>query len=144
MLSQTNKISPVDNWPHPYLGIGPCDLGYPYGIAIFQGYYTTLDFSAASSLALWDYSVIVPCPTIIHPSGTSKFVSYVFKPSSDLFNDPSDPNSLYALNIEFNEAGYWTGDRPNIIHHDFEPGVYTVVAGDEWGALVALHFTVTP
>jgi hypothetical protein len=24
----------------------------------------------------------------------------------------------------------------------FDPGIYTVVAGDEWGNLVILHFTV--
>ena len=35
--------------------------------------------------------------------------------------------------------GYWNGSTIT----DFEQGVYTVVAGDEWGALVVLHFTVS-
>jgi hypothetical protein len=30
-----------------------------------------------------------------------------------------------------------------MIEHAFDPGIYTVVGGDEWGALVILHFTVT-
>jgi hypothetical protein len=31
----------------------------------------------------------------------------------------------------------------NLNEDNFVTGVYTVVAGDEWGALVVLHFTVT-
>jgi hypothetical protein len=39
--------------------------------------------------------------------------------------------------------GYWHDS--NMINNRliwFEPGIYTVVAGDEWGALVVLHFKV--
>ena len=29
------------------------------------------------------------------------------------------------------------------VQDNFNPGVYTVVAGDEWGALVVAHFTIS-
>jgi hypothetical protein len=45
----------------------------------------------------------------------------------------------YTVTIQ----GYW----PNAFNSKstripFDPGIYTVVAGDEWGNLVILHFTV--
>jgi len=43
---------------------------------------------------------------------------------------------------EINIEGYWTNSGIYSFSN-FKPGVYTVVAGDEWGALVVLHFTVS-
>jgi len=39
-------------------------------------------------------------------------------------------------------SGFWAGSRPNATFSNFIPGSYTVVGGDEWGALVILHFTI--
>jgi hypothetical protein len=60
------------------------------------------------------------------------------------FTDPSDPthSSLQQMYAQAQPNGYWTGADPDAVQHNFEPGVYTIVAGDEWGALVILHFTV--
>jgi hypothetical protein len=141
-----NDVPVSDNWSYSNLGLGPCDngpggFGYPYGIAIFQGNYTPLNLSTATPLSLYDYSVIVPCP------GPMPSTAYDFKPLSDiatvLSSASSFPNSIFAINIEFTEAGYWTGVSPGVTKHDFAPGVYTIVAGDEWGSLVVLHFTVS-
>jgi len=41
----------------------------------------------------------------------------------------------------FTGNGYWTDSSE---FKTFEPGVYTVAAADEWGALAIVHFTVTP
>jgi hypothetical protein len=49
----------------------------------------------------------------------------------------------FAIDAEYTETGYWTGAAPNAIQQNFDPGVYTVIAGDEWGALVFVHFTVS-
>jgi len=46
------------------------------------------------------------------------------------------------MNAEVQINGYWMAGQ-NLNEDNFAPGVYTVVAGDEWGALVVLHFTVT-
>jgi hypothetical protein len=139
--SKTNHVTLSNDWPYNNLASGQCDLGSPYGIAIFQGNYTSSDFSTAMPIALWDYNFVVPCPISIPIS------SYVFKPLSDIAtafsSNASFPNSTYAINAEFTETGYWTGNAPNATLTDFQPGVYTVVAGDEWGALVVLHFTVS-
>jgi hypothetical protein len=75
--------------------------------------------------------------------------SYGFQPLSDtaaIFQMPeSDAAFTLEMKTEFEPAptGYWTGNVQNTTLTDFEPGVYTVVAGDEWGALVVLHFTVS-
>jgi hypothetical protein len=43
----------------------------------------------------------------------------------------------------FSANGYYTSSEPSeVIFKLFDPGVYTVVAGDEWGQLVLLHFIV--
>jgi len=75
--------------------------------------------------------------------------SYVFQPLSDnaaLFQmSESTPviNNM-EMDTEFEPAptGYWASNEVGSTFTNFEPGVYTVVAGDEWGNLVILHFTV--
>jgi hypothetical protein len=49
------------------------------------------------------------------------------------------------MNAEFEPAptGYWASNNVGATFTNFEPGVYTVIAGDEWGALVVVHFTVS-
>jgi hypothetical protein len=47
-----------------------------------------------------------------------------------------------VLKDEIGLKGYWTNDSVSQFNN-FDPGVYTVIAGDEWGALVILHFTVS-
>ena len=49
------------------------------------------------------------------------------------------------MNTEFEPAptGYWASNNVGATFSNFEPGVYTVVGGDEWGTLVIVHFTVT-
>jgi hypothetical protein len=75
--------------------------------------------------------------------------SYVFQPLSDtaaIFQVPeSDAAFTLEMKTEFEPAptGYWTSNAPNATLTNFQPGVYTVVAGDEWGALVVVHFTVS-
>jgi hypothetical protein len=145
-LSVPNKVPVADNWPYSNLaidqcGIGPGSFGYPYGIAIFQGEFTTADYSDATPLALFDYGMPVPCPGPL-PAGV-----YNFEPLSDIAtisgSSAQYPDSTTAITTSLTETGYWTGVRPDTSEHGFGPGVYTIVGGDEWGALVVLHFTIT-
>ena len=39
-------------------------------------------------------------------------------------------------------TGYWTGSGTTASFHQFPPGIYTVLAEDEWGNVVLLPFTV--
>ena len=138
--SRTNDIPISNDWSYNQLASGQCDMGLPWGIAVFQGEYTSSDFSAATPLALWNYNLIGPCGIPLTNT------AYDFNPFSDmatLVGGISSQKYSFAIDAEYTETGYWTGTAPNATQQNFDPGVYTVVAGDEWGALVFVHFTVS-
>ena len=144
ILSKTNTINSSAKWPISGLGVGPCGvLNYPFGIVIFQGNYTAANISSGTPLQIYE-------PGIYHcPMTLAGISSYVFQPLSDnaaLFQmSESTPviNNM-EMDTEFEPAptGYWASNDVGATFTNFEPGVYTVVAGDEWGALVVVHFTV--
>jgi hypothetical protein len=123
------------------LSVNPCGTsGFPFGIAIFQGKYSSAEVSKAMPLLIFDPADPWPCPF-----QAFKITSYNFKPSSNiatLFNVSNANPQTIEMNTIIKATYYWTGHSSNIVQHTFEPGVYTVVAGDEWGAVVVLHFTV--
>jgi hypothetical protein len=141
-LTKTNNVSAAGNWPSPGLSVGPCGtLNYPFGIAIFQGYHTVGDLSSLTPLKLDNPNAVYNCPMIL-----AEISTYAFQPSgdsADVFQlGGVEPVLTEQMNVQMHPTGYWTGN-PNGILTGFAPGVYTVVAGDEWGALVILHFTVS-
>jgi hypothetical protein len=143
-LSEINNVPVSNNRPYSSLQAAPCDYISPYGIAVFQGNYTASTFSAGTPLTLYDPHVARLCPTIYG------ITSYSFEPSSDMAaviegSNPSPTNSSQQMKYELTINGYWSDDNfsSNSQLTDFAPGVHTVVAGDEWGALVIVHFTVT-
>ena len=142
MLSKTNKVAITEKWPVSGLSVGPCGTyDYPFGVAIFQGNYTAANILSATPLDLYDPILRHSCPLIL-----SDISSYVFQPSSDIADIFQNSESTAALTGEEMNSdvqpiimGYCNGSTLT----DFEPGMYTAVAGDEWGALVVLHFTVS-
>jgi hypothetical protein len=143
-LSKTNTITSSAKWTISGLGVDPCGpLNYPFGIAVFQGNYTAANISSASPLQIFEPG-IYHCPMIL-----TDISSYVFQPLSDsaAVFQMSESTAVFTagMNAEFEPAptGYWASNNVGATFTNFEPGVYTVVAGDEWGALVVLHFTVT-
>jgi hypothetical protein len=118
-------------------------LNYPFGIAIFQGNYTVANISTATPLQIYEPG-IYHCPDIL-----ADISSYVFQPLSDTAGvfqmSESTAGFTAGMNAEFEPAptGYWASNEVGAAFTNFGPGVYTVVAGDEWGALVVLHFTVS-
>ena len=141
-LKKTNSVSAAGNWAFPGLSVGPCGtLNYPFGIAIFQGYYTAGDLKSITPLKLDNPDAAYPCPLILADISTYSFQSS--GDTAEVFQlGGVDPVLTEAMNAQIHPAGYWTGS-PNGALTNFVPGVYTVVAGDEWGALVVLHFTVS-
>jgi hypothetical protein len=147
--SKMNHVPSSSQWSLNGLELGPsypCGIlssYYPFGVAIFQGYDTSSNFSKATPLNLNEPNVIMHgCILKIGHD-----FAYDFKPLSDIEvlgygNTISDLNNI-VLKDEVDLKGYWTNDSISEFQH-FQPGVYTVVAGDEWGALAVLHFTVTP
>jgi hypothetical protein len=143
-LSTPNSVITDDKWLVNGLGVGPCGvLNYPFGIAIFQGNYTAANISIATPLQIYQPGTY-NCPMIL-----ASISSYVFQPLSDsaAVFQMSESTAVFTMemNTEFEPAptGYWANNNIGATFTDFEPGVYTVVGGDEWGTLVIAHFMVS-
>jgi hypothetical protein len=135
MLSTANDVTSAADWPLTGLLDGPCGTSiYPMGVELVRG----TNLSAAST----NYLVLFSGPTMC-PNQPSQIPGYVFKADSQL---AQVAGYYYGMNATIRVGGYWTWDRANPsanpVFHPFEPGIYTVVAGDEWGDVVLLHFTV--
>jgi hypothetical protein len=140
-LPMENNILAADKWPVEGLSLGPCGtLNYPFGISILQGYCDAKSAVAITPLQLFDPNGVWHCPMIL-----AGIVSYDFQPWSDVAiiytSYDSEPWSI-NMTAKVTFAGFWSGSRPNATFGNFTPGIYTVVGGDEWGALVILHFTI--
>jgi len=134
ILARMNNVPASDQWPYDGLGLGSrcASYGSPFGIALFQGNYNSSDYSTATQLYLYDPNGIYLCQPAL--TGIS-YAHYTFQSSSDI--------TQFGQEIfEFTMKGYWP-DKKDSEYTRLDPGVYTVVAGDEWGALVLVHFTVT-
>jgi hypothetical protein len=140
-----NNIRVADRWPIQGLSLNPCGTGlYPFGIFILQGYYDTKSVVAIAPLQIFDPNFPLAC---IVPGG---IVSYDFQPRSDIaaiyttisisLNSKPEPINM-TTNVTL--TGFWIGSCCNATFSNFTPGIYTVVGGDEWGALVTLHFTIS-
>jgi hypothetical protein len=136
-LPEVNNVPVSNNRPYSSLQAAPCDYISPYGIAVFQGNYTTSNFSTGTPLTLYDPHV-------------ARITSYSFESSSDMAaviegSNPSPTNSTQQMKYDLTINGYWPDDNfsSNSQLTGFAPGLYTVVAGDEWGAVVVVHFTVS-
>jgi hypothetical protein len=141
-LSVSNKVLSSRNWPLNGLILGPCGtLNYPFGVSICQGYYSSANVSVATPLLLYAPGAIYHCPAIL-----SEITAYVFQPSSNVaaILGSCDPNpcSTTEMSAEVTATGYWTGS-PTAALINFTPGIYTVIAGDEWGTSAVLHFVVS-
>lgn len=140
-LATVNNVSTSNSWPLKGLSLGPCGtLNYPIGVAIFQGYYTSSNVSSATPLQLYKPGTY-HCPMIL-----SEINAYAFQPSSDIASaygscDPNPCLTDFEISSEITVTGYWLNGQ-EAAPSNFTPGVYTVVAGDEWGALAVLHFVV--
>jgi hypothetical protein len=143
ILSKRNNLHISDKWPIKGLSDGICGTeNFPFGVAVFQGDYTVDNISTATPLILENPNIIVQgcMPTVFN------ITAYNFKPSSDiavLDGDAPDSDTTFEMSSDITAGICWVGSRPDAVQQFFAPGVYTVVAGDEWGALVVLHFTVT-
>jgi len=141
-LSKTNRVSASNKWPLSGLSLGPCNQGSPFGVAVFSGYYSSADVLKGTPLVIFDPNGVYHCPAFSWAEGAV----YEFKPLSDNATVVGScvPPCSYDLQInqELQLSHYWTGSYPATIN-SFDSGIYTIVAGDEWGALVVLHFTVT-
>ncbi len=144
-----NKISKGDDWRYPpgipgsasssgFNPFGGCDATTPPGLAVFQGHFDLSNITSAKALALVEPRVYM-CTTTNAPP---KLTYYTFYPNSAEYADYIGGAfyANYTASVSISIGGFWTG---NFAFRAFTPGVYTVLAGDEWGDVTMLYFAVS-
>ncbi len=146
-LNDRNNVTVADRWPlqrayfDPYDGCGAY-YTFPIGFVVFQGYYGLSNYTTGKPLVLYDTNYATSCTTNMYP-----VTSYLFNPSSDIaqsFSAHGASPGLFPVSQSLTITGYWTGGAGTgspAKWHGFH-GTYTIVAADEWGAVVIRHFSV--
>ncbi|MGD0395865.1 MAG: hypothetical protein ABSB26_03020 [Nitrososphaerales archaeon] len=140
-LPTENNVPVAGNWSLQSLVMGMCgpiDLVSalaPVAYVVLTGYYAASNISAASGVQS-DAGCISSGPVIR---------SYDFQPSSDFASITCNPDqnlcSARAMSWSAEVSGYWSSGGVLV---NFEAGVYTAVAVDEWGHVAISHFVATP
>lgn len=141
----SNNVTDQSNWKYPLGSLNPfspCGVGQ-VGFGIFQGNYDKSNFSKATALTLYNESIVYSCTTMTIVNSTEVFS---FQPQSDLVQVTNSSGvpffnssiSVYCPLI----GGYWIGQIGSGAYQTFPSGNYTMIAADEWGQVVFLHFSV--
>jgi hypothetical protein len=143
-LSRPNNVTGVDDYHGVQLN-PLCNTG-PVTFEVLKGYYTLANFTTGTVLSIHgvqNMMCVVP---------TSALSYYVFQPNSDVF---SGPIADQAMGGKISSATMTTRSATAAASlvdiyssglanpEPFPPGVYTVVAADNWGQLALVHFAVT-
>jgi hypothetical protein len=160
-LPTANNLTASDAWAVDGLRSGPCDpqgneLFSPVGVGVFRGTYGLNNLtSAGTPLFVW---ALISCPAAYAFNGNqsyplSSITSYSLTPGSDngtyagyyvVSYTPEalakgvfpaqlvDQAAVYAAN----GTGFYNSLGSSL------PANFTLVAGDEWGQVALLHFTV--
>lgn len=161
-LPDANNLSASNDWAIGGLSAGPCDLGnstnklfFPVGISVFRGTYGLNNLSSAGKpLSVW---ALVECVvdgvsvgnqyyplgsitsySLLPGSNSGTYAGYYAKTPGTLVKGVfptriAVQESIYAANA--------TGLGYNSLGSSV-PANYTLVAGDEWGQVTLLHFSV--
>lgn len=134
-LSTNNNVAATTNWVVNGFTIGACPNinVLPFGVALFQGTYNAQNISQGNPLELY---AAVPCAQLIR-----LITGYDFLPDSSNAaimpgGDLASPTPMSANVIVGGTYTQVTQLTPLV------SGDYTVVAGDEWGALEFLYINV--
>jgi hypothetical protein len=135
------NVSSSADWPIQGLAVGPCgSLNYPVGLAVLRGNYDAANVSSAKALQIYRPGISA-CPMIL--AGIGSFGFQASSNNATIFGGCQPAGGEGCLSEIINSTvsfnGYWNGGALT----SFPSGVYTVVAGDEWGGIAILHFVVT-
>jgi hypothetical protein len=136
-LPRVNNVSASTAFALDGLSLGSCGrYASPYGVALYSGAYSSANVSQAQPLQIYP---IVPCPMFIR-----LVTGYLFQPTSDMgLILPGSGNATQMLSM-VNATGLYSGGASMLSSPaPLRAGTYTAVAGDEWGALVAIQFTIS-
>lgn len=156
-MSKVNNLTASNDWPVRGLtSETPCgatldtlDNGTltPEGIAIFLGNYEMNNISNASPILFWQ---AVECPV----SELINFSSFAFLPGNDNgyfgyyahTNTGSVSKGAFPASMSTGNVTIWATSGTLLFGLNSlgspSPATYTLVAGDEWGQMVLLHFQV--
>ncbi|MGI0058370.1 MAG: hypothetical protein ACREBJ_01270, partial [Nitrosotalea sp.] len=134
-LLKSITLSDENSWKLGDLSINPC-MSAPYGIAIFNGFYSEQNMTGGKPLSIFNNDAL--CPFY---NKTSQ--NYVFQPSSGHVTGNDCTNAEcstgFDMGAQFSFSGVWNYGQIK----PFSPGLYTVVGGDEWGHIAIEHFVVS-
>ncbi|MGH2613482.1 MAG: hypothetical protein ACRDFB_10610 [Rhabdochlamydiaceae bacterium] len=139
-MSTSNKLPKTILVPSEYnysfkgTGLGPCTYG-PFDLAILEGFYGENNFTQGNKLSLYPPG-IYSCPVSITPQG------YKFEPMSNNVVDRCEPFDGCSNTGQIQFRNSFSGSWNDTSFHKFESGVYTIIAGDEWGHFAIQHFVV--
>jgi rhodanese-related sulfurtransferase len=134
-LYTTNNVSAEKNWGIDGLTTGACPniSVLPFGVAVYQGQYTAQNVSKGTPL---DIFAPVACPMYVRLINGYTFlpdsINAAVMPGGDL----TTPTPMLAKITVDGTYTQGTQLTPLV------PGVYTIVAGDEWGMLEFLYISV--
>jgi len=125
-LDRASNVSVADSWPSNASLFRWVQELYEEnagmaGYEILQGNYGLSNFTQGTALWLQPPPSLIGCCAETEPP-----TSYIFQPLSE------------ANVLSGSYPGYFVGGS----YTPFSPGIYTVLAGDEWGDVAILHFTV--
>jgi hypothetical protein len=131
-LSSTNNVTKSGDWQiQTALSSCPNTNVQPFGIALYRGYYTVQNVSQGTQLQIF--------PPTACPDYVRLITGYLFQPESDLATVlPGSGMTPMTGSVEIVNGTAVGGGQGMLLN----PGSYTVVAADEWGALAFLHFQV--
>jgi hypothetical protein len=140
------NITAENDWVVPLNSTNgaPCgDEGQTVGFAVAEGHYTSSNITAAKLLDLVNPLATYNCPLYF---GYGSPTGFIFQPASDggasygcVGVSPTCPTGNATATYDLNPltvTGYYQGDT----FTSFAPRTYTVLAEDEWGALVLAYF----
>ncbi len=139
------NLSAASAWLTRNLGIGisPCTFeNEPISFDVLRGAYGPTNVTGGIPLQLDNYSVLYHCP----PSWTARYWAYEPNSNTTVLNGCqtihcSSSGLIFDNGQTITIDGTFTTGSP-VLFQTFTPGVYTIVAGDEWGAAILLQFTV--
>ena len=149
LLSSENNVTAASNWSYPNSDLlcganesgGNFEAGvyFPMEISVLQGNYGAGNYTSGTALTLQNTGDEYACGGVIQA-----VQYYVFAPDSDnaSFYFGSAKEGGYSAFEGLTTDGYLTGSGSTAEFRPFQPGTYTVLAEDEWGDVVLLHFTV--
>ncbi|MDG6905686.1 MAG: hypothetical protein JRN20_07880 [Nitrososphaerota archaeon] len=153
-LSTVNNVTGASNWAIPSIQDAtsfPCPTYLYY--QVYPGYYTATNISSASPLQISPVEQYLSCPIFQRSY-------YLMQPHISVASVPvgisTVNSSIQYQNVEMSVTSELIGNYSTTYNASvftpngalpppaFRPCTYTLAAGDEWGQLVILHFSVEP